>query len=88
MTVEIKDEDGIRLRSGDYISFAFGLPPISVLARLTETDGRWMIECIDPPDVKPRRSTLADLRRHYAIWKASQQRVARANRTFGAGDRT
>ena len=85
MKAAVKDEDGIPLRHGDYITFSFGIPPISVLARLTEADGKWMIECIDPPEVKPRRSSLADLRRSYPIWKASQHRVARANRNFEAG---
>ena len=30
MKAAVKDDDGIPLRHGDYITFSFGIPPISV----------------------------------------------------------
>lgn len=70
-----KDEDGVTLKHGDYITFTFGIPPICVTARLTEGPTGWGVECLDPPDVKPKRSALKDLTKYYQIWKASKQRV-------------
>lgn len=34
-----KDGDGVDLRDGDLISFAYGIPPRAVVARLVERDG-------------------------------------------------
>ncbi len=78
----IKDEDGIPLRAGYYITFTFGIPPISVLCRLSSTGGDMQVECLDPPDVKPKRESLANLMRHYHVWKAPQARFAAWNREW------
>jgi hypothetical protein len=83
-----KDEDGVRLKSGDYITFTFGIPPTCVTARLTHGADGWGIECIHPPDVKPKRQSLSELTRYYQIWKASKARVQAILRDFserGAG---
>lgn len=78
-----KDEEGVTLKSGDYITFTFGIPPICVTARLTlGASGAWGIECIHPPDVKPKCSPLSEVTKYYQIWKASKDRVRAALKTF------
>lgn len=77
-----KDEDGLEIRSGDYITFTFGIPPISVLCRVTSAGGPLQIECLDPPDVKPRRESLSNLMKWYQVWKAPKARVAAYNRKY------
>lgn len=81
-----KDEDGVPLKDGDYITFTFGIPPICVTARLSEGSTGWGVECLHPADVKPKHTTLKDLTKHYAIWKASKQRVASLLKTLEGGD--
>ena len=78
----IRDEEGIPLRPGDYITFTFGIPPISVLCRLTSTGGPMEVECLHPHDVKPKRETLANLMQWYQVWKASPHRVSAYHRDF------
>ena len=82
MAAAPKDEDGVTLKSGDYITFSFGVPPIGVTARVTENEGSWSIYCIHPADVKPQSAKLSDLTKHYQIYKASRQRVDALMRTF------
>ena len=86
MTI-IRDEDGIPIRPGDYITFTFGIPPTSVLCRVTSTGGPMAVECLHPPEVKPKHETLANLMGSYQVWKASQARVAAYNRDFSGGAR-
>ena len=71
-----RDEDGVPLKDGDYITFTFGIPPICVTARLSEGSTGLGVECLHPADVKPKRTTLKDLTKHYQIWKASKPRVS------------
>lgn len=78
-----RDEDGIRLKHGDYITFTFGIPPICVTARLTQGPTGWSVECLHPADVTPKWTTLADLTKHYQIWKAGKERVAAVLRQIG-----
>jgi hypothetical protein len=77
-----KDEDGVTLKNGDYITFTFGIPPTAVLARITKGATGWGVECVHPIDVKPKRQTLTELTKYYQIWKASNQRIAAALRDF------
>lgn len=77
-----KDEDGIPLKSGDHITFTFGIPPICVTARVSNIGDKWGVECIHPEGVQPKRCALDDLTRHYQIWKASKERVASVTRTL------
>ena len=72
----VRDEDGSPLRNGDHITFTFGIPPISVLARISTTGGDLWIECLHPPGVKPKCERLASLMKHYQVWKAHPARVA------------
>lgn len=70
-----KDDDGVPLENGDYITFTFGIPPICVTARLSKGHTGWGVECVHPTDVKPKRIMLKDLTKHYQIWKAARPRV-------------
>jgi hypothetical protein len=83
--VIVRDEEGIPLKSGDYITFTFGIPPICVLARLSTTGGKLWIDCLTPDDVKPKRERLSDLMKWYQVWKAAPARVAAYNRDYKAG---
>lgn len=78
----IKDEDGKEIKAGDYITFTFGIPPISVLCKVTSTGGPLHIECLDPPDVKPKRESLANVMKWYQVWKAPKARVSAYNRNY------
>jgi len=71
-----KDEEGRPIRSGDYVTFTFGIPPICVTARVYQANAELQIECIDPPDVKPKRERLADVMEWYQVWRAPRERVA------------
>lgn len=78
----IRDEDGLPIRPGDYITFSFGIPPISVLCRVTSAGGPMQVECLDPPDVKPRREALASVMKWYQVWKAPKARIEAYNRDY------
>ena len=69
------DDDGIPILSGDYIIFSFGIPPTTVLA-IVSGEHDLQIECLSPPDVKPRRESLKNLMKWYQVWKAPKARVA------------
>ena len=77
-----RDEDGIPLKDGDYITFTFGIPPTCVTARVSNIGGKWGVECVHPDGVQPKRCPLDDLTRHYQIWKASKDRVAAVTKTL------
>lgn len=78
----IRDEDGVPIKPGDYITFTFGIPPISVLCRVTSTGGQMQIECLGPPDVKPKRESLANIMKWYQVWKAPKGRIDAYNRSY------
>lgn len=84
MTRAPRDEDGIPLRDGDYITFTFGIPPICVTARVSNIGDKWGVECIHPDGVQPKRCSLDDLTLHYQIWKAGKDRVAAVTKTLAA----
>lgn len=71
-----KDEEGRPIRSGDYITFTFGIPPICVTARVYQANEELQIECIHPVDVTPKRESLANLMEWYQVWRAPNERVA------------
>ena len=72
----IKDEDGIPLKVGDYITFTFGIPPTCVTCQITDGKDGWSVQCLHPQDVKPKAMPFDKLTRYYQVWKASKQRVA------------
>lgn len=79
-----KDDDGVPLEHNDYITFTFGIPPTCVTALVTKGHTGWGVECLHPADVKPKRTTLKALTRHYQIWKARKQHVSAIRRAMGA----
>lgn len=79
---EIRDEDGVKLRDGDYITFSFGIPPTSCLCRINHDGKEWIMTVIDPPDINPKQEKLAKMMKWYPIWKASKERVAAATKNF------
>lgn len=72
----IKDDDGIPLKVGDYITFTFGIPPTCVTCQIMDSKDGWSVQCLHPQDVKPKVLPFAELTTHYQVWKASKQRVA------------
>ena len=78
----IRDDDGIPIKSGDYITFSFGIPPVSVLAKVHGEDHDLGIVCLDPADVKPKRESLKNLMKYYQVWKAQKGRISAYERTF------
>ena len=77
-----RDEEGVKINAGDHITFTFGIPPICVLARVTEYKGQLWIECLTPEDVRPKRTKLAELMKWYQVWKAAPQRVNAVKRRY------
>ena len=75
-----RDGDGIPLKAGDYITFTFGIPPTCVTARIG-ADGSG-VECLHPPDVKPKHIALGEVMKYYQVWKASKQRVQAVLKSF------
>lgn len=71
-----RDEDGIPLKAGDHITFTFGIPPTSVLARLSQGSAGLCIDCLYPPEVQPKQEALSNLMKWYQVWKASPARIA------------
>lgn len=78
----IRDEDGLPIKAGDYITFTFGIPPICVLARLSTTGAELWVNCLMPDDIKPKREKLSNLMKWYQVWKAPPARVASFNRAY------
>jgi hypothetical protein len=78
----IRDEDGHPLKTGDHISFAFGIPPTSVLCRLNTEVGELWVNVLHPEDVTPKREKLSSLMTWYQVWKASPARVAAYHRDY------
>lgn len=76
-----RDEDGTPIKSGDHITFTFGIPPICVLA-VVSGEKDLQITCLDPPDVKPKRESLKNLMKWYQVWKAPKERVSAYLRTY------
>ena len=78
----IRDEDGVPIRTGDHITFSFGIPPITVLCLVTSAGGPMQIECLEPADVKPKRESLANIMKWYQVWKAPKSRVDALKRNY------
>ena len=62
----MEDDDGFEVKSGDWISFSYGIPPVGVRARLYDRDGElWAVTL---GKHKPREIKLSQLRRHVGNW--------------------
>jgi hypothetical protein len=57
----IKDEDGIEVKEGDFIRFAYGIPPVVVRAEVISRDGKLIALT---PGHKPDECSLRQLRKH------------------------
>lgn len=62
----MKDDDGFEVRSGDWISFSYGIPPVRVDARVFVRQGA--LTAVVVGRHKPREMKLRDLRRHVGNW--------------------
>ena len=61
----LRDDDGQRVTAGDSVSFCYGLPPVAVVAKIVERDGRLVALC---PGHKPAECNLRALRKYVGSW--------------------
>lgn len=66
MAKVIKDEDGKVIKHGDTISFAYGIPPVCVRAKVEDRDGTLWI--VVPPPHKPSTERLSKVKKWYNIY--------------------
>jgi hypothetical protein len=59
------DDDGVRVGAGDHITFAYGIPPVHVIARI-ESINRVLYAMT--PEHNPKRCRLAKLRECVGAW--------------------
>ena len=59
--MSIKDDDGVEVREGDMIHFAYGIPPVGVIAPIICRDGKLIVIT---KGHKPEECPLASLRKH------------------------
>lgn len=72
----VKDAEGAVVRAGDFITFAYGSPPVAVDAEIVEERGRLVALT---PGHKPEKCRLDQLRKHVGdFWKIDPIRRARA----------
>ena len=63
----VLDSDGVEVRPGDTVRFSYGIPPVAVVARVIERDGKMIVLT---PGHNPEESNLRSLKRHVgAFWK-------------------
>lgn len=67
----VVDGDGVEVVAGCEIRFAFGLPPVGVLALVIERDGALIALT---PDHNPRECKVSELRRHVGEFWVRQQK--------------
>lgn len=60
------DDDGYTVKSGDWISFSYGIPPVGVRARLSNRDGTLWATVLGKH--RPREIRLKDLRKYVGNW--------------------
>lgn len=75
----MKDDDGVGVKSGDWISFSYGIPPIRVDARVFIRQGA--LTAVVVGNHKPREVKLRALRRYVGNWYKSNG-PARADAGF------
>jgi hypothetical protein len=61
----LRDEDGQRVTAGDSVRFCYGIPPIGVVAKIVERDGRLVALC---PGHKPEECELRRMRKAVGSW--------------------
>jgi hypothetical protein len=65
----MRDDDGIAVRAGDWITFSYGIPPVRVDAKVSTQKGRLVFTVLGPH--RPRQGELLSLRRHVGSWYKS-----------------
>ncbi len=61
----LRDDDGKRVQAGDSVRFCYGIPPVGVVAKIVERDGRLVALC---PGHTPEECSLRTLRKHVGSW--------------------
>jgi uncharacterized Zn ribbon protein len=61
----MRDDDGKRVQAGDSVRLVYGLPPVAVVAKIVERDGRLVALC---PGHTPEEFSLRTLRRAVGSW--------------------
>jgi len=62
----MKDDDGVPVHRGDWISFSYGIPPVGVRARLVERQGD--LVAVTLGNHKPKEMKLSRLRHYVGSW--------------------
>ena len=63
--MRLRDDDGEWVTAGDTVHFSYGIPPVSVDARIIERGGRLIGLC---PGHNPPAFNLRSLRRYVGSW--------------------
>lgn len=71
---KIRDSDGVEVAAGCEIRFAYGLPPVGVLAKVIDRDGRLIALT---PGHNPAECPVASLKRHVGDFWVRKVRDAR-----------
>ena len=71
----MRDDDGIAVRAGDWITFSYGIPPVRVDAKVSTQKGRLIFTVLGRH--RPRQGLLYSLRRHVGSWYQSDGPGAR-----------
>jgi hypothetical protein len=66
----LRDDDGKRVQAGDSVRFCYGLPPVSVVAKIVICAGQLVALC---PGHKPAMCQLRRLRKHVGSWYKEAQ---------------
>jgi len=63
--MRLRDDNGDWVAEGDWVTFSYGIPPQSVVAKITERDGKLIGLCHghNPPEFN-----LRSLRRYVCVW--------------------
>lgn len=64
----IRDSDGVEVKAGCIVRFAYGQPPVPVAARVVERNGKLIALT---PGHNPKECPISELRKHvYDFWVA------------------
>lgn len=63
--IRLRDDNGELVGAGDAVWFSYGIPPIPVIARIVERDGKLIGLC---PGHNPSEFNLRSLRNYVGTW--------------------
>ncbi len=79
------DDDRTPVGTGDHVTFSYGIPPVEVVATISQQQGRLIGYC---PGHNPPNFNLRSLRRHVGSWyKHYGARPAKGQQTRKDGPR-